>query len=428
MAIHNEELIANLSIWRLPGVGPKTFHKIRQSFKKLADVIGLEPSRLLKAGLKEEAALILSALKIEYLMGDSCQIKHNRALNELITGVKKDLEWLEQQNNHLLLFDDPLYPEYLKTIHIPPPLLFVKGRSEILNNLQIGIVGSRNASRVGQANTFSFAKFLADQGLTITSGLALGIDGVAHQAAVGRIGNTIAVVANGLDQVYPKRHASLAENIVVNGGALVSEFPIGVLPRPQHFPRRNRIISGLSRGVLVVEAALKSGSLITARYAMEQGREVFAIPGSIHNPLAKGCHSLIKQGAALVETGEDILQELELRGIYANLQSLTTETDMENDEITKTKQTEKVYKEESLKAAEPAVFKEASNGKLKAVETTIIEALGFEELTLDALVEITGIEAAVLASSLIVLELQGKVVQEAGGYILSGAESSVSEN
>lgn len=427
MGIHNEELIASLSIWRLPGVGPKIFHKMKQNIGNLADVFSFERSKLLKAGLKEEAASILSELKYEYLLEDKTQDKHNRAVTELIGGVKKDLSWLEQANNNILLFDDPFYPEYLKAIHLPPPLLFVKGRAELLNNLQIGIVGSRNASRVGQANTFAFAKFLADQGVTITSGLALGIDGVAHQAAVGSKGNTIAVVANGLDQVYPKRHASLAENIVAGGGALVSEFPIGVLPRPQHFPRRNRIISGLSRGVLVVEAALKSGSLITARYAMEQGREVFAIPGSIHNPLAKGCHSLIKQGAALVETGEDILQELELRGIDTNFQGSIPEVAVESDEIEETKLAESGNREEDLKPTESEVFKAASEGELQTVETRIMDALGFEELSLDALVEITGIDASVLASSLIMLELQGKVIQEAGGYILAGAESDVSE-
>ena len=194
----------------------------------------------------------------------------------------------------------------MKLINDAPALLYVHGNLSILQDPQLGIVGSRNPTQSGHNNAYEFAKHLAQTGLCITSGLALGVDGAAHQGTIDGNGPTIAVIATGIDRVYPAKHRDLAHKIVENG-AIISEFPVGTHPDSRHFPRRNRIISAMSYGVLVVEAALKSGSLITARLAMEQNREVFAIPGSIHNPLAKGCHQLIRQGAKLVETAEDIL-------------------------------------------------------------------------------------------------------------------------
>lgn len=226
------------------------------------------------------------------------------------SGVDKDLAWAEQPACRLLTMADVGYPQLLKEIDTSPPVLFVRGDVKLLSTMQIAIVGSRHPSRSGVENASDFAEYFSTRGLTITSGLALGIDGAAHRGALRGTGRTVAVMGNGLDGIYPRRHQRLADQIVEQGGVLVSEFSVGIGPKPEHFPRRNRIISGLSVGTLVVEAALKSGSLITARLALEQGREVFAIPGSIHNPLAKGPHALIQQGAKLVETALDVFEEL----------------------------------------------------------------------------------------------------------------------
>lgn len=228
------------------------------------------------------------------------------------TGISTDLEWLKaDESRHILTLHDRRYPELLRQISDPPPLLFVIGDPDLLQQPQLAIVGSRNPSIDGRENALTFARELVGQGLVITSGLALGIDAAAHQGALAGSGPTIAVTGTGLDRVYPARHRALAREIIV-GGVLVSEFPIGTPALAENFPRRNRIISGLSLGTLVVEAAPQSGSLITARLAAEQGREVFAIPGSIHNPLARGCHQLIRQGAKLVESVTDILEEIHI--------------------------------------------------------------------------------------------------------------------
>ncbi|MBR9912629.1 MAG: DNA-protecting protein DprA [Gammaproteobacteria bacterium] len=210
----------------------------------------------------------------------------------------------------LLSHLDSRYPPLLATIAEPPPLLYVRGDVAALSGPQLAFVGSRNASRYGKEAAFAFARYLAGLGLTVTSGLAVGIDGQSHRGAVAAGGTTVAILGTGIDHIYPHRHRALAAEIVAGGGALVSEFLPGSQPHSANFPRRNRIISGLSLGVLVVEAALKSGSLITARLALEQNRDVFAIPGSINSPLSRGCHALIRDGATLVETAEDIGREL----------------------------------------------------------------------------------------------------------------------
>ena len=414
-----KELIAWLSIWRLPGVGPQLFQLLKQRVGCLEKLFFLDKDQLLHAGMSVKTASVLQNLEFEIFLENVSYHGSCKNTNLLIEGVKQDLIWLGHDSNHLLVIDDPHYPDYLKAIHTPPPLLFVKGNLNILNDFQIGIVGSRNASRIGHDNTRAFTNHLVEQGFTITSGLALGIDSVAHQAALDSGGKTIAVVANGLDQVYPKRHLKLAREIVDSGGALISEFPIAVQPRPQYFPRRNRIISGLSQGVLVIEAALKSGSLITARYAMEQGREVFAIPGSIHNPLSKGCHSLIKQGAALVESGEDILSELQLRGIEVEtLQCHDTEV-LDNNSSEKEMTPPQLNKTPVDNTTEQNCQASEFGGELKDIEEKIIKIMEYEVVTLDFLVEKTGIETSILASALIMLELQNRIIQEAGGYTLA---------
>jgi DNA processing protein len=220
------------------------------------------------------------------------------------------LAWLERPAQHLLMWDQPDYPALLAQISDAPPLLFVAGDPGILEKPQLAMVGSRRASRPGMDTAAAFSRSLASAGFVITSGLALGIDAAAHQAALDVGGQTIGVLGTGLEKFYPQRNRRLADAMIASGSAVLSEFPLDAGPSASNFPRRNRIISGLSLGVLVVEASVASGSLITARLAAEQGREVYAIPGSIHHPGAKGCHQLIRDGAALVETVEHIFEAL----------------------------------------------------------------------------------------------------------------------
>ncbi len=226
-------------------------------------------------------------------------------------GAQVALAWLAEPDNHIVTLADADYPRLLLQTADPPPLLYVKGRLDLLNAPALAIVGSRNSSAQGAENAAEFARALSAAGITIVSGLALGIDAAAHRGGLAGTGSSIALVGTGLDVVYPARNKALAHELAATG-TLISEFPLGTPPLAANFPRRNRLISGMSLGCLVVEAALQSGSLITARLANEQGREVFALPGSIHSPLAKGCHMLIKQGAKLVDNANDILDELKL--------------------------------------------------------------------------------------------------------------------
>jgi DNA processing protein len=223
--------------------------------------------------------------------------------------VERALEWLQGEGSAMVTLADETYPRALLDIADPPPVLYLRGRVELLGWPALAIVGSRNATAQGESNAAAFARALSDAGFTIVSGLALGIDAAAHRGGLAGASSTVAVLGTGIDVVYPRANAELAARIA-REGLLVSEFPLGTPAAQHHFPRRNRLISGLARGCLVVEAALASGSLITARTAADQGREVFAIPGSIHSPLSKGCHALIKTGAKLVESAEDVLEEL----------------------------------------------------------------------------------------------------------------------
>jgi DNA processing protein len=228
---------------------------------------------------------------------------------ETAAAVARALSWVEVPGHAVVTLADAAYPKLLLEIADPPPLLYVVGRLELLARPALAMVGSRNATAQGTRNAEQFAKAFSDAGLTIVSGLALGIDAAAHTGGLAGEGSTIAVLGTGVDVTYPRQNAALAARIA-ESGLLVSEFALGTAGAAHHFPRRNRLISGLAQGCLVVEAALASGSLITARAAAEQGREVFAIPGSIHSPLSKGCHALIKQGAKLVESADDVLAEL----------------------------------------------------------------------------------------------------------------------
>uniref|UniRef100_UPI002AFE9608 DNA-processing protein DprA n=1 Tax=Castellaniella sp. TaxID=1955812 RepID=UPI002AFE9608 len=231
---------------------------------------------------------------------------------DIQAAIDQALDWLRADGHHLLTLADPHYPRALYALADPPPILYAHGRLDILNRPMLAIVGARHATADGERNAHAFARHLALQGWCVVSGLASGIDGAAHAGALdaGEAGGgTLAVLGTGIDRVYPPAHHALAHRIATHG-LLLSEFPLGTPGLPFHFPQRNRLVAALSQGVLVVEAAARSGSLITARLAGELGREVFAIPGSIHSPLSRGCHALIRQGAKLVESGQDIVEEL----------------------------------------------------------------------------------------------------------------------
>ncbi len=285
------ELSGWLRLTLVPGLGG-------QGLRKLLTEFGL-PSRVLAAGRAALARSVGDALAERILADDSA------------AAVDAALRWEEAPGHSIVTLADAAYPPQLLEIPDPPALLYVLGDAGLLARQGLAIVGSRNATPQGVANAERFARAFSDAGLTIASGLALGIDAAAHRGALEGAGSTLAVLGCGIDVVYPQRNAELYRDIAARG-AIVSEFALGFPPLAANFPRRNRLISGLARGVLVVEAALASGSLITARLAAEQGREVFAIPGSIHSPLAKGCHALIKEGAKLVESAQDVLDELAL--------------------------------------------------------------------------------------------------------------------
>jgi DNA processing protein len=304
-----------------------------------------------------------------------------------LAGVEQDLAWLDHPERRLLLPTDPAWPAALGEIANPPLALFTHGDTDLLNLPQLAIVGSRTPSSGGERTAREFAAHLAGAGLVIGSGLASGIDAAAHRGALAADGLTLAVTGTGLDRVYPAQNRALAHDIAANG-LLISEFPTGTPPLPAHFPRRNRILAALSLGTLVVEAALKSGSLITARLAAESGREVFAIPGSIHNPLARGCHALIRDGAKLVETAEHVLEELAplLGGLPRGGRQRPTGP-------------------AHTPAADPP----------DPQHQQVLEALGFDPATTDQLAERTGFPAAEISSILLLLELQGHVSSAPGG-------------
>jgi DNA processing protein len=289
--------------------------------------------------------------------------------------VARSLEWAAAPGHALVTLADETYPRTLLEIPDPPALLYAVGRTELLRRPAFAIVGSRNATAQGERNAESFAKTLSDAGLVIVSGLALGIDAAAHRGGLAGTGSSIAVLGTGIDIVYPRRNSALAAQIAARG-VLLSEFPLGTAPASQNFPRRNRLISGLAQGCLVVEAALASGSLITARAAADQGREVFAIPGSIHSPLSKGCHALIKAGAKLVESAEDILAEL---GGFrpSGFASTTAQTET------------------------------ADNG--------LLQHMGHDPVDVDSLCSRAGMSAEQVSSELLRLELDGRITSLPGG-------------
>jgi DNA processing protein len=293
--------------------------------------------------------------------------------------IDATLAWLAAPDHHLVTFNDPRYPPALAEIPDPPLLLYVSGRVAMLAQPLVAVVGSRNASVQGRVDAESFAAALSGAGLCVVSGLALGIDTAAHEGALRGTGSTIAVVGTGLDRVYPARNRALAHRIAAQG-CIVSEYPLGMPPLAVNFPRRNRIISGLAAGVLVIEAAAQSGSLITAQLAAEQGREVFALPGSIHSALTKGCHRLIREGAQLVETVDDVLMAMRLSPLAGLPQ---------------------------VDAAAPASEHDA----------ILLDALGHEPVALDALLARLALDPGMLGARLLELELAGLVTRLPGGRV-----------
>ena len=354
------ELAAWLRLVETPGVGPDAGRRLLAAFGSPQAVLGATEDAWRKVVPASTAAALA---------------KPPETLTPLIDAT---WQWLEgDDSRQFVTLGDAAYPPLLLDTADPPLALYAIGRTGLLHATAVAVVGSRHATRQGLDNARAFSSHLSQGGVTIVSGLALGIDGAAHEGALEGPGSTIAVVGTGLDRVYPRRHLDLARRICEQG-LLLSEYPLGMPPLPANFPRRNRLIAGLSRGTLVVEAAVQSGSLITARLAVEQGREVFAIPGSIHSPQSRGCHALIKQGAKLVESAQDILEEL-LPALARAQRTLPDDTPGED-----------------------------------GVQDPILAALGYDPATLDALVARTGWPAAELSARLLELELEGQVARLPG--------------
>lgn len=351
-----------LALTTLKGINSQQFAIIIEKLSQTDDLFKLTNTQKIELGLPQK--LINEIKKVDWQQ------------------VEKILHWEQAStDNHLLKLTDHHYPKILKEISDPPTLLFAKGNLSALDYSGIAIVGSRQASNYGLNNAFNFSKELTQKGFTIISGLAQGVDTKAHQGALDSTGYTIAVMGTGIDKVYPYRNRALAKAIE-NTGLLLSEFPLGSKPMPYHFPRRNRIISGLSLGIIIVEASLKSGSLITARLGLEQGREIFALPNVVHSPLSKGCNFLIKQGAKLIESTDDILEEL----------------------------------------SAPILLKESTPEKIitKRLEISsqnLVQFVGYEITSAHNIMKSSGLSAKAVNCQLIDLELKGQIKSVPGGYM-----------
>ena len=362
-----DDLRFHLALDRCPGIGPVHFKELLLAHNNHVETLfQMDAQDLSMCGLKAE--------QISYIQ------------NPDWAPIEQALTWLDQDPRHLIItLNDPRYPKLLKEIHDAPPVLYLIGRHELLNTPQIAIVGSRNCTPGGADTAQAFARYLSNSGMTITSGMALGIDKHAHLGALQGSGNTIAVIGTGIDRIYPSRNQKLAHQIAEEG-LIISEFQLGTQPNSANFPKRNRLISGLSLAILVVEATQKSGSLITARLGLEQGREVFAIPGSIHNPQAKGCHHLIRSGAKLVDQASDIIDDIgSLLGYVAE------KTDLPEDD--------------------------ASN-PLEQEYQDLLELMGYDPVSLDTMVERSGLTIEQLSSMLLILELNDFIQPAPGGLYL----------
>ncbi|WP_321349633.1 DNA-processing protein DprA [Halopseudomonas oceani] len=353
-----------LELMLLDGVGPRFFQRLRSHAVSPFDFMSADLAALAELGVPPS---VLASLR-RWRAGDP-------VLRERFDLA---LDWLQQDGCRLLFLDEPDYPPLLASISDPPPLLFVRGRIEVLHDPQIAMVGTRHPSPLGAETAQHFARAFCRSGLTVTSGMALGIDGACHRGALDAGGQTVAVWGTGLERCYPRRHRKLADSIVDTGGALVSELWPDSEPHPAQFPRRNRIISGLSLGTLVVEASLNSGSLITARMALEQNREVFAMPGSIHNVQARGCHRLLREGACLVEQVQDVL--------------------------------------DALKVPLTAALEAAEEPATEVPDTPLWRWLGFDPVSPDWLAQRAGISMPEVLQQLLELELAGAVLVGPAGY------------
>ena len=362
----------------LPGLGRTRRRELLTEFPDLPQMLSMNAATLRAVGMTADAMAAIQAWQ-----------KQDDA-HPAVREVRTIMHDCQKHAVGILTWGHTHYPEQLRHIHDAPLVLFTRGDTELLARDQIGIIGSRKATPAGLDHARRFAAELSARDLMVTSGLALGVDGAAHAGALDAGYPTVAVIGCGLDRVYPHQHRRLGERVVADG-LMISEYPPGTPARAAHFPQRNRIISGLSRGVLVVEAGLRSGSLITARMALEQGREVFAIPGSVHSPVARGCHHLIKQGARLVETVEDILEEL---GAWWSPPLVT----------------------EAAGTPEPKPGGKGPLAGLDGREIAVFEALGYDPQSTDALSSATGLPADQLMQSLLLLELQGLVSSAPGGF------------
>jgi DNA processing protein len=368
-----DELDAWLRLARTPGLHIGHLRPLLASIGSILDIVSASCTTLRATGLPPSLANALSSVDASI--------------------IDSDRRWLEA-GHEFIAWGSPRYPTLLAQIPDAPVGLYVSGDASHLAKPQLAIVGARNPTPSGSRTAESFAKHLARCGLAITSGLAAGIDSASHRGALAS-GSTIAVCATGLDIVYPRSSKALAEEIA-SRGCLVSEFPPGTQPHKRYFPQRNRIISGIALGTLVVEAAVRSGSLITARLAAEQGREVFAVPGSIHNPLSRGCHQLLRNGAKLVETVDDILSELGPLGL--------------------------VHATGTMESTDPT---QVPGCLLDKPNKMLLDAFGFEPASVDLLIERTGLEAREVASMLLILELEGHIESFPGGqYMRSQPEAT----
>lgn len=374
---------------QLPAMGARRWQAIKDHLDTPLELLQLNAATL--------AALNLPAAACEPLLAWQAGDRRHPAVAQAI----RCHQACREQGLTLVPWGSDSYPPLLAGIHDAPLLLYVRGDADLLGRPQLGIVGSRRATRAGLDHARSFAAALSQAGYLVTSGLALGIDGAAHLGALEAGFATLAVVGTGLDVIYPSKHRALTERIA-EAGAVVSDLPPGAPARAAHFPQRNRIISGLSRGVLVVEASPRSGSLITARLALEQGREVFAIPGSIHNPQARGCHQLIRQGAILVETLADIQAELQAWQPPAVAKPVPNPVQSGNPKTA---------------AAGPATRPAPPVSGLAQREIAVLEALGYDPASTDALCAATGLPADQLMQSLLLLEMEGLVDSAPGGFL-----------
>ena len=379
---------------RAPHLGGARLLALRDKFNGIEAMVAASSHDLHRAGLKDDS---IEAIR-----------NYDAAL------LEQDRAWLGAEGHHLLTWEDERYPALLRDIPSPPAALFVAGDPDILWQPQLAVIGSRNLTAGGRDNARDFAMELSRQGMTITSGLAAGIDSVAHTAALDAGGYTAAVTGCGLDKVYPASSRNLAQRVEAHG-VLVSEFPPGTAPKREHFPTRNRIISGLSLGVLVVEAAMRSGTLITARLAGTQGREVFALPGSIHNPMAKGCHRLIRDGARLVENVEEIMQELaSLAGQLAgSLQQHLEET----GDLFSASELDKDRTQPNLGADHANILPGRDDRPWEHDEEyeKLWSCLGYDPKPIESLIEQSGLTARAVSAMLLLLELRGLVEAHPGG-------------